>query len=74
MTSEMPADVNSGRGRWMNRPVFILASLGSAIGLGNIMKFPYLTWKHGGLAFIFAYIVCIFIVGVPMLVLEITLG
>ena len=70
----MPADVANGRDRWLNRPVFVLASLGAAIGFGNIWKFPFLTWKHGGIMFILAYVVCIFIVGIPMLVLEITLG
>ena len=67
-------DVNLGRNRWLNRPIFVLTSIGAAIGLSNVWKFPYLTWKHGGFQFIIAYLVCIFIVGVPMLILELTLG
>jgi len=58
----------------MNRPVFILAAVGSMIGLGNIWKFPYLTFKHGGAAFIFTYLAALIVVGIPMLILELTLG
>jgi len=62
------------RPRWANRGVFLLASLGSVIGLGNIWKFPALTWKHGGVAFLIAYSFALVFVGIPMLILEITLG
>jgi SNF family Na+-dependent transporter len=44
------------------------------IGLGNIWKFPYLTFKHGGVTFILAYAIALFVVGIPMLILELTLG
>lgn len=68
------ADVKNGRDRWSSRSVFILAAVGSSIGLGNIWKFPYLTFKHGGVAFIIAYLIAFIIVGMPMLILELTLG
>lgn len=62
------------RPRWMNRGVFLLAAVGSSIGLGNIWKFPYLTWKHGGTVFVLAYLIALTFVGIPMLILELTLG
>lgn len=62
------------RPRWMNRGVFLLAAVGSSIGLGNIWKFPYLTWKHGGTVFVLAYLIALIFVGIPMLILELTLG
>jgi len=67
-------DCNNGRDRWLNRIVFILAAVGSCIGMGNMWKFPFLTFKHGGVTFIVAYIVGLIIVGLPMLILELTLG
>jgi SNF family Na+-dependent transporter len=54
--------------------IFIQAAVGAAIGLGNIWKFPYLTFKHGGWQFIVAYLFALFVVGFPMLILELTLG
>ena len=51
-----------------------MASVGSAIGLGNFWKFPYLTFKHGGWFFILAYACALFVCGLPMLILELTLG
>jgi len=67
-------DIKTTRDRWANRPMFILATVGCSIGLGNIWKFPYLTFKHGGVTFILTYLWALFIVGIPMLILELTLG
>jgi NSS family neurotransmitter:Na+ symporter len=53
---------------------FILAAAGSAIGLGNIWRFPYLVMEEGGSNFIFLYFLCIFFIGVPLLVVEFTIG
>jgi NSS family neurotransmitter:Na+ symporter len=50
------------------------ATLGSAIGLGNIWKFPYLTGSHGGAAFVLVYLLAIAFVGIPILVVELTIG
>lgn len=58
------------RGRW----TFILAATGSAVGLGNIWKFPYMTGENGGGAFVLMYLLCILIVGVPVMMAEIMLG
>ena len=62
------------RERWMNRPTFILASIGSAVGLGNFWRFPYLTYKYDGAFFVFAYLVCLFFMGIPLLLMELSLG
>jgi NSS family neurotransmitter:Na+ symporter len=51
-----------------------MAAIGSSIGIGNIWKFPSLTFKHGGPAFVIGYLIIMLLVGVPMLILEITLG
>ena len=63
-----------GRERWMNRPTFILAAIGSAIGLGNFWRFPYLTYKHDGGPFFFPYLMCLFLMGIPLLLMELGLG
>ena len=52
----------------------LMATLGSAVGLGNIWKFPYLTGNNGGAAFLFVYIICTILVGFPILVAEHALG
>jgi neurotransmitter:Na+ symporter, NSS family len=58
------------RSRW----VFILAAIGSAAGLGNLWRFPYLVYEYGGAAFVFAYLICAFLLGLPLLILENGLG
>jgi NSS family neurotransmitter:Na+ symporter len=50
------------------------ATLGSAVGLGNIWKFPYLTGSNGGAAFLMVYIICMLLIGIPVMVSELTLG
>ncbi len=50
---------------WSSRMTFILAAAGSAVGLGNIWKFPYITGENGGGAFVLVYLTCIFLIGVP---------
>ncbi|MFH1851569.1 MAG: sodium-dependent transporter [Candidatus Neomarinimicrobiota bacterium] len=62
------------REHWGSRIGFILAATGSAIGLGNIWKFPYIAGENGGAAFIFIYLICIAIIGLPVLIAEILLG
>jgi NSS family neurotransmitter:Na+ symporter len=54
--------------------MFILAAAGSAVGLGNIWRFPYVAGENGGGAFVIAYLVCIFLIGVPIMIAEIALG
>ncbi|MDH5766471.1 MAG: sodium-dependent transporter, partial [Gammaproteobacteria bacterium] len=59
---------------WSSRLTFILAAVGSAVGLGNIWKFPYITGEYGGGMFILAYLVCICLIGLPIMLSEIALG
>lgn len=66
--------VNPGRENWSGQLGFILAAAGSAIGLGNIWRFPYITGENGGGAFILVYLLCVAIVGLPVMICEITLG
>jgi NSS family neurotransmitter:Na+ symporter len=62
------------RESWGTRGGFILAAIGSAVGLGNLWRFPYELYDHGGGAFLIPYIIAVFIVGIPMLILEFSLG
>ena len=52
----------------------ILAAAGSAVGLGNIWRFPYETGNHGGAAFILVYLACVFLLGLPIMIAEFTVG
>jgi len=61
-------------GQWTNRTVFILAATGSAVGLGNIWKFPYITGDNGGGTFVLVYLLCIVLIGLPVMMAEIMLG
>lgn len=62
------------RERWGTRYGFLMAAIGSAIGLGNIWRFPYITYKSGGGAFFIPYLFALITAGIPLLVLEIGLG
>ncbi len=62
------------RATWTSKTGFLLAALGSAIGLGNIWRFPYMAYRNGGGAFLVPYFVALFVVGIPLLMLEFGLG
>lgn len=62
------------RGEWGSRIGFILAAAGSAIGLGNIWRFPYVTGQNGGAAFLVIYLLCVIVLGLPIMVAELTVG
>lgn len=62
------------REHWGSRFGFILAAAGSAIGLGNIWKFPYITYENGGGSFVLIYLACIALVGFPIMISEIIIG
>jgi neurotransmitter:Na+ symporter, NSS family len=62
------------RGSWGSRFGFVLAATGSAVGLGHIWRFPYVTGENGGAAFVILYILCVFLIGVPILFAELALG
>lgn len=61
-------------GEWSSRMAFILAATGSAVGLGNIWRFPYITGEGGGGAFVLVYMLCVLAIGVPVMMAEIMLG
>lgn len=61
-------------GQWSSRWAFIMAATGSAVGLGNIWRFPYITGEYGGGAFVLMYIGCVFLVGIPIMMSEVLLG
>ena len=67
-------DLQKLHGVWTNRWTFVLAATGSAVGLGNIWKFPYITGENGGGAFVLVYLVCIALIGVPIMVAEVLIG
>jgi NSS family neurotransmitter:Na+ symporter len=60
--------------QWSSRMAFILAASGSAIGLGNIWKFPYLAGEYGGGAFVVVYLLCVAAIGMPIMIAETMLG
>lgn len=59
---------------WSTQSVFIMAAVGSAVGLGNLWKFPYITGEYGGGAFVLVYLLCILLLGIPVLFSEFILG
>jgi neurotransmitter:Na+ symporter, NSS family len=61
-------------GHWSSRMAFILAVTGSAVGLGNIWKFPYLAGVNGGGAFVLVYLLCVVGIGMPVMMSEILIG
>lgn len=62
------------RGQWENRTSFVLAAIGSAIGLGNIWRFPYICANNGGGAFLIAFVIALITAGIPILILELSVG
>lgn len=70
----MSDKTTKGRGSWGSRIGFMLAASGSAIGLGNLWKFPYITYKFGAGAFVLVYLFCIALVGLPIMIAETMIG
>ncbi len=70
----MAGGVERTRGQWSTRFGFILAAAGSAVGLGNIWKFPYITGVYGGGAFVIVYLGCVLAVGLPLMIAELIVG
>ena len=62
------------RGQWRSRAGFVFAAAGSAIGLGNIWRFPAETARNGGAAFLLVYLACVAVVGVPVMIAELSIG
>jgi NSS family neurotransmitter:Na+ symporter len=70
----MSAQRTSYHGQWSSRWIFIMAATGSAVGLGNIWKFPYMAGENGGGAFVLIYLACIAVIGLPVMIAEILIG
>ncbi|MDG2172090.1 MAG: sodium-dependent transporter [Gammaproteobacteria bacterium] len=70
----MAINRTSSHGEWSSRTAFILAATGSAVGLGNIWKFPYIAGENGGGAFVLIYILCVLFIGIPIMLAEVYLG
>ena len=62
------------RETWNTRPAFVLAAIGSAVGLGNLWGFPYKLYTYGGGAFLIPYAVAMLVMGIPLLIMEFSLG
>ena len=62
------------RESWGSRPAFVLAAIGSAVGLGNLWGFPYKLYSHGGGAFLIPYVIAMLLIGLPLLIAEFSLG
>ena len=68
------ANTKSIHGEWSSRFAYILAATGSAVGLGNIWKFPYITGENGGGAFVLVYLGCVIAIGIPIMMAETLMG
>mgnify|MGYP002518421154 CR=1 FL=1 len=64
----------SERAQFVTKMGVIAASVGSAVGLGNIWRFPYEAGMHGGGAFICIYLLCVFMLGIPVIIAEFVIG
>lgn len=68
------SNATTDRGTWNSKLGFILAAAGSAVGLGNIWRFPTETAENGGAAFLIVYLLCSFLIGFPVMAAELTIG
>lgn len=73
-STDSTAGAKADHPMWSSRLAFILAASGSAVGLGNIWKFPYITGENGGGAFVLVYLLCIALIGIPIMVAEVMIG
>lgn len=74
MQPSTSSDATASRGNWASQFGFILAAAGSAVGLGNIWRFPYVTGKNGGGLFVLVYLLFTAVIGLPVLIAEVIVG
>ena len=72
--SDNLGEAHHPRVQWRSNLGFILAAIGSAVGLGNIWRFSYLCYKNGGGAFLLPYFIALIVVGIPLMILELGIG
>lgn len=72
--SDIGPEAPLSRGLWTSKVAFVLAATGSAVGLGNVWRFPYATGENGGGIFVLIYIACVFLIGIPIMMAEVMLG
>ena len=70
----MAISESTNRGTWNSKIGFILAASGSAVGLGNIWGFPSQVANNGGAIFILIYLICVFCIGLPVMIAELSIG
>lgn len=68
------SDNKTQRATWSNKWTFVLSAAASAVGLGNIWRFPYLAAKYGGGTFLIVHVIFIFTIGISLLLLELAIG
>jgi len=66
--------MTKSREQWGSKIGFVLAAAGSAVGLGNIWRFPYLVGENGGAVFIFIYLICVAVIGLFVIISEVVIG
>lgn len=71
---EKQSKKKTGEAKWTGSLGFIMAAAGSAVGMGNLWRFPMLVGENGGGAFVLIYLICIVLVGIPMIIAEVTIG
>src|SRR5918998_672112 len=74
MSTTVHEEAEAKRGAFSSRRVFMLAAIGSAVGLGNIWRFPYVAYENGGGAFVIPYLIALLTAGIPFLFLDYALG
>merc|ERR1719430_662299 len=67
-------NVENDRGEWGNHYEYFLTSLGMAVGLGNVWRFPYVCYENGGGTFLIPYLLCLLLCGLPLYFMEMILG
>jgi SNF family Na+-dependent transporter len=71
---DVPSGEPETREKWNSRYEFLLSTIGMAVGVGNVWRFPYLCYKYGGGTFLLPYMVALFLLGIPLFLLELAVG